>query len=177
MIGRRSYRRYALAVLGGLAFVLGSGTLRADGLVTLPAPSGDAPGFRAAPAAPACRPTLDLGRVARTLQGYVQEVCADLSRELAVASVTLIGGHALPPPPPPPGPPPPPAPPIINLTPPPPPPPPTIGGPPPPPPPPTTQGGPPPSTAPEPASLVTGLVGLTLAGAAGWFQRRQRAIA
>jgi PEP-CTERM motif len=110
----------------------------------------------------------------------VQNVCATLAQlreELVIglvsAQLPLIGGHADP---------------KQTSTPPPPPPPPTTGNntppPPPPPTPPSSQGGTPPtggdnppptSSAPEPASIVTALLGAGLASLAARRYRRRKA--
>jgi hypothetical protein len=179
MDGWRKYRRPVLAVLGGLAVAL-AGTERVSAELLLLAPRAGAPEqgstFSAASTVAVAQPQVDLGRAARCLGQYVQYVCDELATEVAAASLTMIGGHPQPPDTPSgPSSPPPPA--VGNTSPPPPPPPPPTNnnGPPPPgPPPPTTQGGQPPSSSPEPASIVTGLIGLTLAGAAGWYKRRKR---
>ena len=126
-------------------------------------------------------PRLQRSLVAEILapwQERIDEFRADLARELLIASMTMIGGHGMTTPPPPPPPPkkattpPTTTPPVTPPTP-----------PPPPPPPPTPTGSgegpgdppidpPPPNETPEPASVLTGLVGL--ATLAGYRFRRRR---
>jgi LPXTG-motif cell wall-anchored protein len=175
----RRYRNGVLGTLGGLGLFLAAGTnsLRAEELVvTLPSEraSSDAGtvDYRPAAASTPLRVQSDLAEFGRLVERCAHAVCGELSAAL-VANLTLIGGHGphvpLVPPPPPstsggtaPPPPPPLSPPVDTG------PPPSI------PPPPTTTGGPPPSTTPEPASIVTGLLGLALASAGGWYQRRKK---
>lgn len=176
MDGCKRYRRCALALLGGAALLTAAaGSLHAEPLVQAARPT---PCFEAV--STATTQTVDLHRAVRALQRYAQDVIGELSGDLMALSLTMIGGH-VPVTPPPPAPPTmsvtsPPPPPQIISTPPPPPPPVTTGGSTPTPPPPTTQGGPGPSGAPEPATIITGLVGLGIASAAGWYRRRRRRI-
>jgi hypothetical protein len=178
MDGWRRYRKGVLATLGGLGLFLAAGAnqLWADGLVvTLPSGAtvgGEAAVFQPITATDPMRAQNPVAEFGRVIEECTQAVCSELSAAL-MAHLTLIGGHGphqpLSPPPPPttsggtaPPPPPPPSPP------------PDTGPPPSTPPPPSTNGGPPPATTPEPASIVTGLLGLGLASAAGWYKRRKR---
>jgi hypothetical protein len=164
MDGCKGYRRCALALAGGVGlWAAAAGAVRAESAES------------AAPEA------VDVRGAAVALHQYAQQVVGALSEDMSALAMTMIGGHVTVPSTPPPPPvtsgsqPPPPPPPDTGGTPTPPPPPPTTtGGPTPTPPPPTTQGGHPPSSAPEPATIITGLVGLGLASAAGWYQRRRR---
>jgi hypothetical protein len=170
MDGWIRYRSCALALLGGAGLLAAAAPVRAERLVQ--ATTQFEP-------ATAVAPTIDVRRAAAALQGYAQEVVGALSADWTALTMTMIGGHVIvpttpPPPPTPTGSPSPPPPPTTTGGTPTPPPPPTTTGSTPTPPPPTTQGGPGPSGAPEPATIVTGLLGLGIASAAGWYRRRRR---
>jgi hypothetical protein len=174
-------QKHLLRALLVTAAALGSASgLRADLLTSNAPPAAGpeavaSPGFMplgAAPVAHRGRSTPDAKGLLHAVRASLVQLQEELVRELVAMQVTMIGGHPLSPPKTTATPPPPP-PPVTTENPPPPPPPPTGGGqppidlPPPPPPPPPTQ-------SPEPASLVTALLGVGLASLAAWRQHRRK---